>query len=258
MADNLKSRVTELYEGRGPRSVRLRYALIAFDLATVAYFIATAPFPTTPEMRWLNIFLAVFIFIDLIARFWISDNRWSHLFRVYVIADILVLLSLVLDPLLHIDLTFLRILRGLRLGYSEYLLQDIRRDSAFFRENEGALVAALNLVVFVFATTSGVFKFFVDQERGVTGYVDALYYTITTLTTTGYGDLVPTTPGEKLVAVGIMVVGVSLFVNLARAMFLPSKVHHACPKCGLSRHDPDAVHCKHCGHLVRIETKGFE
>ena len=38
---------------------------------------------------------------------------------------ILILLSLVLDPLLHVDLTFLRILRAVRLGQSEYLLQDL-------------------------------------------------------------------------------------------------------------------------------------
>ena len=31
---------------------------------------------------------------------------------------------------------------------------------------------------------------------------------------------------------------------------------YECPECGLSRHDPDAVHCKHCGAVVNIPTEG--
>ncbi|MFD0978260.1 ion channel [Tropicimonas aquimaris] len=254
--ERLKARVSELYTGQTPTARRLRYWLILFDLATVVYFIVTVPLPATPLLGVVNIALAVFIAIDFFCRLWISDNRWRHLGQIYVLADLIVLLSLVLDPLLHLDLTFLRILRGVRLGRSEYLLQDLRRDWRFFREHEDALVAALNLVVFVFVTTSAVYIFFADSEIGASGYVDSLYYTVTTLTTTGYGDITPNTPVEKIAAVAIMVVGVSLFLRLAGAVFTQSRVHHPCPRCGLTRHDPDAIHCKHCGEMLRIETEG--
>jgi len=153
-------------------------------------------------------------------------------------------------------LTFLRILRGIRLGHSEHLLQDLRLGWPFFREHEDALVALLNLLVFIFVTTSGVFLFFAEAKGGMTAYVDSLYFTVTTLTTTGYGDLTPKTPVEKLVAVAIMVIGVSLFLRLAGAIFTRSRVYYPCPRCGLTRHDLDAVHCKHCGETLRIETPG--
>jgi len=65
-----------------------------------------------------------------------------------------------------------------------------------------------------------------------------------------------TTPGGKLLAVLIMVVGVALFVQLARAIFQPSKIKHTCPECGLNRHEPDAIHCKHCGESLKIATEG--
>jgi voltage-gated potassium channel len=53
-----------------------------------------------------------------------------------------------------------------------------------------------------------------------------------------------------------MVVGVALFVRLASAIFQPRKVKYKCPVCGLNRHDPDAIHCKHCGETLAIETEG--
>ncbi|MDV7143790.1 ion channel [Tropicimonas sp. TH_r6] len=254
--NRLKSRIVSLYTGQAQRSVRFRYALIVFDLATVAYFIAVTPFPMTPLIKAINVLLAIVILADFLCRLWIAPNRWAHLGRVYVIADVIVLGSLLFDPFIAINLTFLRILRGLRLGHSNYLLQDLRSGSQFFREHEDALVAALNLVVFVFVTTSGVFELFADANRGMAGYIDSLYYTVTTLTTTGYGDLTPQTPPAKLFAILIMVVGVSLFLRLAGAIFTPNKVHAPCPTCGLTRHDIDAVHCKHCGGMVKIETKG--
>jgi voltage-gated potassium channel len=39
---------------------------------------------------------------------------------------------------------------------------------------------------------------------------------------------------------------------------MPAKVRHKCPECGLLKHDPDAIHCKHCGLELNIETEGAE
>lgn len=41
-------------------------------------------------------------------------------------------------------------------------------------------------------------------------YLDALYFTATTITTVGYGDLHPTTPAAKIFTLGIMFVGIGL------------------------------------------------
>jgi hypothetical protein len=46
----------------------------------------------------------------------------------------------------------------------------------------------------------------------------------------------------RLLAVLIMIFGVSLFLRLVQVMLRPSKVQFRCPRCGLSRHDFDAVH----------------
>ena len=104
--------------------------------------------------------------------------------------------------------------------------------------------------------TALVFVLQAGSNAGITDYVDALYFTVATLTTTGFGDIVLSGPMGKLLSVFIMLIGVALFLRLAGAIFRPTKVKYTCPECGLNRHDIDAVHCKHCGEGLKIETSG--
>ncbi|EEB83120.1 cation channel family protein [Roseobacter sp. GAI101] len=252
----LRQTIRLLYTGQTQLARRFRYGLIAFDALTIIYFIATAALSKTPFIVALNTALGVFILLDLAARFWISENPRQELRRIYTLADLLVVVSLLLAPLVTQNLAFLRVLRGLRLLHAYHLLRDLRRESLFFRRHEDAILAAVNLLVFIFVTTSLVFVLAFDEGAGIAGYIDALYFTVATLTTTGFGDITMTTPGGKLLSVFIMVVGVALFVQLARAIFQPSKIKYTCPTCGLNRHEPDAIHCKHCGESLKIETEG--
>ncbi|MCE8507755.1 ion transporter [Ruegeria pomeroyi] len=252
----VKAAVRKLYVGREPGSVRFRYGLILFDLSTILFFIATAHLPHGRLLTALSVVIGLVILCDFSARLWIARQKREFLTRIYTIADIIVILSLLLDPFLTQSLAFLRILRGLRLIHSYHLLHDLRRDSQFFRTHEDAIVAAVNLLVFIFLTTMAVLVFFIPPGSRETPYIDALYFTMATLTTTGFGDITLPTPAGKLFSVFVMVVGVALFVRLAQAIFSPQKVRYRCPDCGLFRHDPDAVHCKHCGGLLNIETGG--
>ncbi|MFP3787155.1 hypothetical protein, partial [Burkholderia sp. SIMBA_024] len=79
---------------------RFRYVLVIFDALTIIYFIVTAALPTTPVTSALNTVLGIMILIDLAARLWISDNLRRELARIYTLADLVVVASLLLAPLL--------------------------------------------------------------------------------------------------------------------------------------------------------------
>ncbi|GHG86954.1 potassium channel family protein [Pseudodonghicola xiamenensis] len=258
MTDSFKLRLDQLYTSDTRLSVRFRYALILFDAVSILYFIVTAPFSETLAVHLVNSVFGAVILLDFAARFWLARDRWHLLRQLYTLADIVVIAVLILDPFLSHSLAFLRILRGLRLIHSYHLLGDLRRDSEFFRRREDAVIAAINLVVFLFTTASAAYVMFFDHRPGFSAYIDALYFTVATLTTTGFGDITLVTPAGKLFSIFVMVFGVALFVNLARALFQPQKVRFTCPDCGLLRHDPDAVHCKHCGRLLNIPTEGAD
>jgi voltage-gated potassium channel len=254
--ETLHRTIRLLYTGRSQSARRFRYALVVFDTLTILYFIVSVSWQQTALLSAIDTALGVVILADLVARFWISDDRRKECLKLYTIADLLVVASLLLAPVFTDDLAFLRILRGLRLIHSYHLIRDLRRESRFFRLHEDAVLAGVHLFVFIFVMASLVFVVAFGDEAGPDAYVDALYFTVSTLTTTGFGDITLTTPGGKLLSVFIMVVGVALFVQLARAIFQPSKVRYTCPVCGLNRHDPDAIHCKHCGEPLKIETEG--
>ena len=124
------------------------------------------------------------------------------------------------------------------------------------RTQEDVILATINLLVFLFVTTGLIYSLQYRYNPEIRNYADALYFTVTTLTTTGFGDITLTGTSGRLLSVGVMIFGVTLFLRLAQVLFRPTKVRHECPECGLRLHDADAVHCKHCGTTIHIETDG--
>jgi voltage-gated potassium channel len=253
----LIKRIDQLYNGRSRRAATFRYALLAFDMVTITFFVVASMLPH--EQAWFlaaDYAIVSLLILDFAARLAIAKRRWRHLLQLTVIADLVVIITLLLPAVIE-NLAFLRVMRALRLLRSYRVLRDLRGRSRFIRRNEHILDSILNLAVFIFVVTALVYVLQVRVNPGINNYVDALYFTVTTLTTTGFGDV--TLQGEwgRLLSILIMVFGVGLFLRLVQTIFRPAKVRFECPTCGLSRHDPDAVHCKHCGEVLHIETEGL-
>lgn len=244
-----------LYESQSAEAHRFRYALLAFDIVTILFIVATSFLPRTDWIERLDVAFGLVILADFVARLIISRSRIRDLLHPVTWADIAAIVSF-LAPLVGEGAGFLRILRTLRFLRSYQLLSRLRRDSNYFREHEDVIIATANLVVFLFVMTGFVYETQHAINPQIANYVDALYFTVTALTTTGFGDItLPGTAG-RLVSVAIMIFGVTLFFGLARAMLRPYKVRFRCPECGLQRHDIDAVHCKACGTTLNISDEG--
>jgi len=250
----LKAALDKLYNGKSKRSVRFHYALLVFDVVTISFFLVASFVETPTWFLVVDFVIATVLILDLAVRFWIERSKVRFALQLGTLADVIVIATLLL-PFLIENWAFLRVLRALRLIRSYHVLRDLRQQFRFFARNEEIIGSVLNLVVFIFVVTSMVY---VLQEGNpeITNYVDALYFTVTTLTTTGFGDITLHGTVGRLLAVIIMVVGVALFLRLVQTIFRPEKVIYRCPDCGLNRHDPDAIHCKHCGRLINIETEG--
>jgi voltage-gated potassium channel len=211
--------------------------------------------PRAPLVEALDVVFGIAILADFSARLAISRSRLRDLLHPATWADAAAIVSF-LAPVIGEGVGFLRILRTLRLLRTYRLLVRLRADSRFFRRHEEVIIAVTNLAVFIFVMTGIVYETQHYANSQVANYADALYFTVTALTTTGFGDI--TLPGTlgRLISVAIMIFGVTLFFNLARALISPTKVRFPCPDCGLQRHDIDAVHCKACGTVLNIPDEG--
>ena len=252
----LREKLQDLYFGDDTEARRFRYGLVGFDLATIAVFLVSPFGGHQPWMIALDLAIGILLSVEFAARLWVERRPLRHLFTVSSAADVIVIASLLLPVFLE-NLAFLRIARALRLLRSYHLLRDLRRDSEWFRRHEDIIRRTINLGVFIFIVTSVVYVTQHTINPQIANYVDALYFTITTLTTTGFGDITLKSPGGRLLAVIIMVVGVGLFLRLLQAIFRPNKVRFECPSCALLVHDIDAVHCKHCGIVLQIPNEGI-
>lgn len=248
-------KLDDLYNASNKVSIRFRWGLLGFDALTIMYFIISSFFHYMHEMRWLEISIGIIYLVDYVARTLISKSRLRDFFHPVGLADLIVIVSL-LAPALAANFSFLRIARALRILRSYHMIKALRRRFSLVRANEEIIFSVVNLLVFIFVITAVVLVSQEGKNSGIANYVDALYFTITTLTTTGFGDITLLGTDGRILAVLIMIFGISLFLRLIQTIFRPAKVKYACPTCGLNRHDSDAVHCKHCGEIVRITTEG--
>ncbi len=245
-----------LYYGTSTQSVYFRFGLIAFDFITICFFIVTSMVELSSLIITIDVIIALVLSADFFARLFLAGNRLNFLIQPISLLDIIVILALLAAAFIE-NLGFLRVFRSLRLLRSYHLLRDLRSQYRFFARNEEVIHSVTNLFVFIFVVTALVYVFQHDINPLIGSYTDALYFTVTTLTTTGFGDITLTGDIGRLLAVVIMVLGVALFLHLLQAVFRPAKVEYGCPDCGLRRHDPDAVHCKHCGRTIHIKTEGL-
>ncbi|WP_074063707.1 potassium channel family protein [Rhizobium etli] len=247
----LRCRLRSLYLGASPRAVRFQCVLGLIDLSIIFFFIV-GPYISNPSYMLFDYILAVLLALDLIIRASISSTVRAWIVRPTTWVDVLVL-STLLFPETFSSFAFLRAFRIWSLSQSNVFKLMIYHFGLNARED--VIRACINLLTLLFLTTGFVYTTFFYQT-GAGGFINALYFTVATVTTTGFGDI--TLPGTlgKLTSIVAMILGVSLFVRLAQAVVRPSKVSFSCDECGLLRHDADAVHCKACGQVLNIPDEG--
>ena len=245
-----------LYFESGALPSVFRYSMLVFDIFAVSFFVyLSLSDHANPWFRPIEIFIGVIVLLDVLSRFYLAHKKWRYLLQITTLADIVVLFSLFIPAFVD-NYAFLRILRALRILRSQHIMQELRDKSRFIKRNEEVIQSLVNMVAFIFIMTSIVFEQQVRINPDINNHVDALYFTVSTLTTTGYGDITINDTYGRLLSVFIMVLGVSLFLRLLQTLFRPPKVSIRCQECGLNRHEPDASHCKHCGTIVHIKTGG--
>lgn len=243
-AHPIRSRLRELYYGVTPEALRFQGVLLAVDVLVIGFFIASQFINAQPWFWAADALIVVFLGADALAKLFAlgSIRRWLLYPTTWI--DLMVLATLVLP--LH-NWGFLRIARLWALVHRERfwnVLGGGRWDDTYIEDLGKSVVT---LITFIFLAAGVAQALFLSQHPKLNNFLDAIYYVVTSLTTTGFGDITLDTGLGRVFTIGLMLAGISLFFGVAQKVVAPHKKVLACPVCSLDRHDTDARHCKSCG-----------
>ncbi|MEZ5932592.1 MAG: ion transporter [Alphaproteobacteria bacterium] len=138
--------------------------------------------------------------------------RLRNMLRPLALADLVAILPFYLGTLVNVDLRMLRALRLLRVLKLSRYSTSIRLLVDALEKEARAIAAAvfvLSLLVLVAASLAYIAEQRAQPEAFGT-IPDALWWAVITMTTVGYGDVVPVTPFGRLVGGGIAVIGIGM------------------------------------------------
>ncbi len=164
--------------------------------------------PTLAVFRWIDNAACGVFFIDVLVRW--RRMGWSAEFWRWGWVDLLA--AIPFDAAFR-TLQIIRVYRIFRVLRILYKLQELTTGTTL---NERLLaLPGVALVMIVFSTA-----LMVQAERHAPGATiksggDALWWALTTVTTVGYGDTYPVTTEGRLIAAGLMLVGIALFGSIS-------------------------------------------
>ncbi|AZC29691.1 ion transporter [Pseudomonas chlororaphis] len=195
-------------------------------------------------------------------RLYCSPKPLRYAFSFYGLVDLLAIVPGIL-ALYYSDAQYLLIIRVIRmlrifrvLKLGPYLKQAHYLLDALRGSKQKILVFLLSVCTLV--TVFGTLMYVVEgPEHGFTSIPKGIYWAIVTLTTVGYGDIVPKTVIGQIISSMVMITGYSIIAvptgiftaELANAM-RGEQLKHDCPVCSKNNHEHGAAFCSRCGNAL--------
>lgn len=234
------------------------FILVLICLNTLAVMIE--PNMTNPSiikvLQIFELFSVVFFSVEYILRVWVSDYyypskspiiaRVKYVFSPMALIDLIAILPFYLPFLIAVDLRVLRSLRLFRLFRlfkANRYVKSLNRVISVLRKKSSELVSSIAVVLILMIISATIMFYFEHdaQPDAFTSMFDALWWSIATLTTVGYGDIYPVTAIGKLFAGIIALLGIGIVA-------IPTGIIASGFTEAVTQEE--AVVCPHCGKVI--------
>jgi voltage-gated potassium channel len=210
-------------------------------------------------LEWI---FTILFTIEYITRIYIVPNPRKYIFSLYGIIDLISWLPTyisLLVPGAHFLIIF-RLIRLLRIFRILNLTRFLNESKQLYTALAASVVkiSIFMLFLLIFVIVLGTILFVVEGGRnGFESIPQSVYWAISTVTTVGYGDIVPITGAGKFIASLIMLIGYSIIavptgiVTMQFTKGNSSITQPKCEKCGYA-YPEHSRYCNQCG--TRIEN----
>ena len=185
-------------------------------ISLISFSIETLPDNSQQTITILYIIelICVVIFtVEYLLRIFVAKQPLKYIFSFYGIIDLLAILPFYLRA--AVDLRALRAFRIFRIFRA---LKLIRYNRALKRFHIAAGIVKEEIILFfivtvilIFLTASGIYFFENEAQPEVFSSIfHSLWWSIVTLTTVGYGDVLPITLGGKIFTFFVLIIGIGI------------------------------------------------
>lgn len=258
-----KADVHRIVFGSDTRAGRLfDEAVIALILVSVLVAILDSAMhrgALSPVFDALEWGFTIIFSLEYLLRLWCSPQPSRYARSFFGVVDLLATLPAYLAVVYAgaSMLLVMRLVRVLRLFRLFKLLAYVQEANVLLASLYGSRrkILVFLCAVFVAAIVFGSLMYVVEgPENGFTSIPKGVYWAVITITTVGYGDMVPHTPLGQVLATLVMLVGYSVLavptgIVTSELLYQMQRRHRDrhCPGCAANGHEPDARYCRHCG-----------
>lgn len=220
------------------------------------------------ELILLEWFFSSLFTIEYLLRIFSTDKPLKYIFSFYGIIDLLAILPMYLSFFITGSnlLSGIRILRLLRLFRVLKLMQFIDEGTRLknaLKASSNKIIVFLYFVVIISVMVGTIMYIIEGPQHGFESIPRSIYWTIVTLTTVGYGDIVPHTVLGQILSMVVMVIGYGIiavptgivsaeYVHQSKKKKKKKKNLEVCPTCNIGNHPLEAEYCYNCGEKLKI------
>ena len=193
---------------------------LPIELLVIANLIALA-FETLPDLSpfwrqalWLfEVFCAAVYTVEYGIRLYLARPRLKYVTSFYGIIDLLAIAPFYMMTAFNLQaVRAFRLMRLLRLfKLVRYTQATHRFKRAFEIVRDDLVLFGITALIVLYLAAIGIFHFEHEaQPDKFTSVFDSLWWAVSTLTTVGYGDIYPITPGGRLFTFVVLVLGLGV------------------------------------------------
>lgn len=254
-----------IFEADTPAGKAFDVTLLVVILLSVAAVMADSVAGVAERHRTLLkiaewTFTALFT-IEYLARLACTDRPLRYARSFFGIVDLMAVLPTYIaafypEAYVLVDVRILRLLRVFRIFKLTAFLTEYRLLGQAMKNSMRKIMVFLSVVVMIVLIVGTLMYVIEGPANGFTSIPKSVYWAISTISTVGYGDIVPVTELGRTLASIMMLIGWGILAvptgivtaEMTAQHFRPRTVQNrACSACGTSGHQSDAAFCRMCG-----------